>query len=170
MSKVARVLLVAGLAVLVAGTACRPRQAKQGEDFGTAFGEEEMMLPMEPPSLEEFEEPADTSVYEDIHFDLDRSYIRPDAVPVLRRIAADMKSNRRQSLLIEGHCDERGSNEYNQALGERRALKTRDFLINLGVDPERIITISYGEEEPLDPRHTNEAWDKNRRAHFKIKP
>ena len=82
--------------------------------------------------------------------------------------AGDLQSNPRRYLLIEGHCDERGDNEYNLALGERRALQTREYLINLGVSADRMITISYGEEEPLDPRHTEEAWAQNRRAHFKI--
>ena len=69
---------------------------------------------------------------------------------------------------IEGHCDERGTDEYNLALGERRANSTRKYLISLGIEASRISTISYGEERPLDSENSEEAWTKNRRAHFVI--
>jgi peptidoglycan-associated lipoprotein len=71
-------------------------------------------------------------------------------------------------IQIEGHCDERGSNEYNLALGERRATSAKLYLIKLGVPENRLSTISYGEERPLDPGHNEEAWAKNRRCHFVI--
>jgi peptidoglycan-associated lipoprotein len=71
-------------------------------------------------------------------------------------------------IQIEGHCDERGSNEYNLALGERRAVSAKLYLIRLGVKGDRLSTISYGEEMPADPGHTEEAWAKNRRCHFVI--
>lgn len=70
------------------------------------------------------------------------------------------------NLVIEGHCDERGTNEYNMALGDRRARSARDFLVNLGVDASRISTVSYGEEKPASLGKTEEAWAKNRRAQF----
>jgi peptidoglycan-associated lipoprotein len=69
---------------------------------------------------------------------------------------------------VEGHCDERGTEAYNMALGERRAEAAKDYIVNLGIAPNRIGTISYGEERPVDPRHNEEAWAKNRRAHFVI--
>jgi peptidoglycan-associated lipoprotein len=72
------------------------------------------------------------------------------------------------AIRIEGHCDERGTNEYNIALGERRANSARKYLINAGVEAHRIFTISYGEEKPLDPGHNETAWAKNRRDHFLI--
>jgi len=68
--------------------------------------------------------------------------------------------------VVEGHCDERGTQEYNMALGERRALAVRDYLINLGVPGQNLLTISYGEERPVDPGHNEAAWAKNRRAEF----
>lgn len=71
-------------------------------------------------------------------------------------------------VLIEGHCDERGTREYNLVLGEQRALSTRRFLVGLGVSPKRLYTVSYGEDMPADPRSNEEAWAKNRRAEFKI--
>ena len=69
-------------------------------------------------------------------------------------------------VIIEGHCDERGTNEYNLALGERRANSAKDYIVNLGVDPARLKTVSYGEEKPLAEGHNEEAWAQNRRAHF----
>jgi peptidoglycan-associated lipoprotein len=72
------------------------------------------------------------------------------------------------AITIEGHCDERGTAEYNLALGERRAVAVRTYLVSLGISPERLRTVSYGKEFPFDPAHTEEAWAKNRRAHFVI--
>ncbi len=73
-------------------------------------------------------------------------------------------------VVIEGHCDERGTAEYNMALGQRRAQETKKYLVNLGIKESRIKTISYGEERPLDPGHNEDAWAKNRRAHFVVTP
>ncbi|MCX7635802.1 MAG: peptidoglycan-associated lipoprotein Pal [Syntrophales bacterium] len=104
----------------------------------------------------------------DIHFDFDQSTLRPDARAILKEHAAWLLKNPGVSVLIEGHCDERGTNEYNLALGDRRANETMKYLVELGVAKERIKTISYGEERPLDPGHNEAAWAKNRRAHFVI--
>ena len=71
-------------------------------------------------------------------------------------------------ITIEGHCDERGTAEYNLALGERRAVAARTYLVSLGIAADRIRTVSYGKEFPFDPAHTEEAWAKNRRAHFVV--
>ncbi len=79
-----------------------------------------------------------------------------------------MNRNPTRLLLVEGHCDERGTNEYNLALGERRALSVRRYLVALGIGSDRLHTLSYGEEKPLDPGHTEESWAKNRRAEFKV--
>ncbi len=109
------------------------------------------------------------STFEDIHFDFDQSFIREDAKPILAEIADAMKGNRPASLLIEGHCDERGTAEYNLALGERRAEATKKYLVSLGVRAAALSTVSFGEEKPVDPGHTEDAWAKNRRAHFVAK-
>ncbi|MDH3238308.1 MAG: peptidoglycan-associated lipoprotein Pal [Deltaproteobacteria bacterium] len=106
---------------------------------------------------------------ENIHFDFDQSFIRGDAKPILGNVAAYMKKNPGANLQIEGHCDERGTSEYNIALGQRRADSTRKYLSNLGIDGKRISTISYGEEKPADPGHNEAAWAKNRRAVFVIR-
>ncbi len=104
----------------------------------------------------------------DIHFDFDSYTIKPEDIPYLESLAEWLNKHPGYSLVIEGHCDERGSELYNLALGQRRADAVKDFLVNLGVDPKRIKTISYGEEMPIDPRHNEEAWAKNRRCHFII--
>lgn len=104
----------------------------------------------------------------DVHFDFDKYDIRPADAEILKENAAFLKKNPAVKIQIEGHCDERGTVEYNLALGERRANSTKKYLTNLGISLDEISTISYGEERPLDPGHTEEAWAKNRRAHFVI--
>jgi peptidoglycan-associated lipoprotein len=103
-----------------------------------------------------------------IYFDFDKSELKPEARAVLRKKADWLLKHPEYSVRIEGHCDERGTNEYNLALGQRRADSAKKFLVALGVDESRISTISYGEERPADPRHNEEAWAKNRRDEFKL--
>jgi peptidoglycan-associated lipoprotein len=103
---------------------------------------------------------------EDIYFDFDSSVVKPAAQEVLQRKADWLRSYPEASVIIEGHCDERGTNAYNLALGDRRAEAAKAFMMNLGIDSVRISTISYGEERPVDARSMEEAWAKNRRAHF----
>jgi peptidoglycan-associated lipoprotein len=110
---------------------------------------------------------ADDSVH-DINFDFDSSIILPDAREILKVNADFFLKNRISSIVIEGHCDERGTAEYNMALGQRRAEETNKYLANLGIKESIIKTISYGEERPLDPGNNEEAWAKNRRAHFVV--
>jgi peptidoglycan-associated lipoprotein len=104
----------------------------------------------------------------DIYFDFDKFNLTPDARKILAEKASFLNANPEIKLKVEGHCDERGTREYNLALGERRAKSAQDYLIFLGINPNRISTISYGEERPLDPAHNEEAWAKNRRAHFDV--
>jgi peptidoglycan-associated lipoprotein len=106
----------------------------------------------------------------DINFDFDSSSIRPDARAILKVNAAYLLKFRVSSIVIEGHCDERGTDEYNMALGQRRAQETKNYLVNLGANESIIKTISYGKERPLDPVSNEEAWAKNRRAHFVVTP
>jgi peptidoglycan-associated lipoprotein len=109
-------------------------------------------------------------IVHDINFDFDSSIIRPDAREILKVNADFFLKNRISSIVIEGHCDERGTAEYNMALGQKRAQETKTYLINLGVNESIMQTISYGEERPLDPGNNEEAWAKNRRAHFVVTP
>lgn len=105
----------------------------------------------------------------DINFDYDKYTLKPEAREILRQHAQWLLKQTDYTLIIEGHCDERGSHEYNLALGERRALEAMKYLVALGVAENNIQTISYGKELPLDPRSNEEAWAKNRRAHFIVK-
>jgi len=106
----------------------------------------------------------------DAYFDYDKSDIRPDAQAVLRSDATALKSIFNDlpdaRVLVEGHCDERGTNEYNLALGDRRATAARDFLVNLGVPSSKLSTVSYGEERPQCTEENESCWQRNRRAHF----
>jgi peptidoglycan-associated lipoprotein len=100
-----------------------------------------------------------------VYFDFDKSNIKPGEVGKLEEVARRMKSEfQGKALRIEGHCDERGTEEYNRALGDRRALSVREKLAAIGLDPEMLPTITFGEEKPADAGHTDAAWSKNRRA------
>jgi len=103
-----------------------------------------------------------------IFFDFDKYDIRSADAEILKGNSALLKKFPNVKIQIEGHCDERGTNEYNLALGERRANSTKKYLTSLGIAADRVSTISYGEEKPFDPAHNEEAWAKNRRAHFLI--
>jgi len=105
---------------------------------------------------------------ERVYFDFDKSVLKLEAQALLKKKAEWLKANPNAKLLIEGNCDERGTAEYNLALGERRAESAKKFLADLGIDAKRISTISYGEERPMDPRHTEQAWAKNRNDGFVI--
>jgi peptidoglycan-associated lipoprotein len=105
---------------------------------------------------------------EDIHFDFDKYNIRSDARMILRRNYEVLEGAPGAEVFVEGHCDERGTVEYNLALGQRRANAARDYLITLGLGAAQVSTVSYGEERPLDPGQNEEAWAKNRRCHFVI--
>lgn len=101
-----------------------------------------------------------------IFFDYNSYSLRPDALETLQANASMIKNVPGVVIQIEGHCDERGTQEYNLALGERRALATREHLINLGISGDRLITISYGEEDPVAMGHDESAWSQNRRSQF----
>lgn len=105
---------------------------------------------------------------EPIYFDHDQFTIRPDQLDILNRNLTCFMVHP-FTVVIEGHCDERGSTEYNMALGQKRAEAVKRYLIDHGLPAERIVTISFGKEQPADPRQCEEAWAKNRRAHFKIR-
>ena len=106
---------------------------------------------------------------EDIHFEFDQSIILDTDKQNLNKKAQWLKDFPAAKVLIEGHCDERGSAAYNLALGQKRAEAAMNYLIALGISANRLSTISYGNEKPLDPEHNEAAWAKNRRAHFVLK-
>jgi peptidoglycan-associated lipoprotein len=108
------------------------------------------------------------TISEDIYFEYDRYDLTPEAQAVLKKKGTWLRANPGVAVYIEGHCDERGTNEYNLALGDRRAEGAKTFLVDLGVAASRLTTISYGEERPKDTGNDEAAWAKNRRAHFVI--
>lgn len=105
---------------------------------------------------------------EDIHFDYDKADIKERDRETLKSLAEWLLNNKGSKIQIEGHCDERGSNEYNLALGDRRAHSAKQYLLTLGVSESRISAISYGEEKPLCSESSEDCWGKNRRGHFAI--
>lgn len=129
---------------------------------------EQQLAKIETKEVETSKYTEEKGMFEDIHFDFDKYDIRPDAKPILQSVSDWLIKNKSSRLLIEGHCDERGTNEYNLALGDRRAKAARDYLVAVGVVSSRIDIISYGEEKPLCTEKTEECWQKNRRAHFVV--
>ena len=122
-----------------------------------------------PTDVEELNRVATQRGYlQDAFYNYDESTLSPDAQSALTSSANWLKKNPQYNLLIEGHCDERGTEQYNLALGDRRANSAKEYIVALGVDAGRIRTVSYGEERPFDPAHDEAAWAKNRRAHLVI--
>ena len=105
---------------------------------------------------------------EDIYFEFDSIRLTPEAQEILAKKANWLRENPNAKVTIEGHCDNRGTNEYNLALGEGRAQSAKAFLTDLGIDSSKLNTISYGEERPIDSDQTENAWARNRRGHFVI--
>jgi len=122
-----------------------------------------------PTDIEELNRVAGQRGYlQDAFYNYDESTLSPDAQAALTASANWLKKNTQYNLLIEGHCDERGTEQYNLALGDRRANSAKEYIAALGVDASRLRTVSYGEERPFDPGHDEAAWAKNRRAHLVI--
>jgi peptidoglycan-associated lipoprotein len=114
------------------------------------------------------QEARDMFQNDDIHFEFDSSTLTPEAQLKLKKKSEWLQNNPEATATIEGNCDERGTSEYNLALGDRRATSAKNFLVDLGISASRLTTISYGEERPIDPGHNEAAWAKNRRCHFVI--
>ncbi len=173
-SRLGAVALVALLVVVMAGTGCKRGNKQEidteftpdadagrsGNQFEETTGSGLPTIDMENAMFES----ADG--VQTVYFDYDSYALRPDALETLRQNAEKLKEIPGVVVQIEGHCDERGTQEYNLALGERRALAVREHLIRLGVSGDRMVTISYGEEDPADPGHTEAAWAMNRRSEF----
>jgi peptidoglycan-associated lipoprotein len=129
-------------------------------------------VPVEPTAAgidsRDLDEINKNSPFQPLFFGYDESEISAEGQQVLNGNAEIMKKNSTWVITIEGHADERGTAEYNLALGERRALAARNYLVSLGIPAERLRTVSYGKEFPFDPGHTEDAWKMNRRAHFVV--
>ena len=109
---------------------------------------------------------GDTFRAQIVYFDFDKSNVKPSEVSKIESVAARMREFPGKALRVEGHCDERGTEEYNRALGEKRALSIREFLVKSGFPPDLIDTRTYGEDKPGDAGHDEAAWSKNRRGEF----
>ena len=145
--------------------AARPADARQAESrpLGAGAGGA-------PPARAPLEGFVETSDLRPVHFDFDKYDIRPDAAKTLRDNAARMKARAEEVVLVEGHADERGTFEYNLALGDRRAAAVKSFLVRQGVRAARITLISYGEAQPACTAQAEDCWSRNRRAQFRVKP
>jgi peptidoglycan-associated lipoprotein len=146
-------------------------QQQPGTEEGQAISEEELAAQQRQAAeaMQRGKEAAQQKfVNEDVFFDFDDASLTQQARSVLKQKVQWLREIPGVSVMIEGHCDERGTVEYNIALGERRAQSIKTYLANAGIDPSRLQTISYGEERPIDPGHNEEAWAKNRRGHFRI--
>lgn len=140
----------------------QPRPAAPAPAPGTGSGA--APAPFGQGSAQDFQ----TFQNQDINFDFDKYDLRPDARTILDRKVAFLNQNGSVRVQIEGHCDERGTSEYNLVLGERRANASKQYVTTAGINTARLSTISYGKERPLDPGHDEAAWARNRRAHFVI--
>ncbi len=187
MKKLSRYLLVALLAVSVgfgaAGCAKKPVASDAGAGAATSAGEGGAGMAPAAESLDSsrsgafadagkdggpFSEGRTSAPLLPVYFDFDKSDIRADQVSRIEKNAEYLQRTTGVSIVIEGNCDERGTNEYNMALGERRALAAKKYLVNLGVDANRLTTISFGEEKPLLFGHDEMSWAQNRRDDFVI--
>lgn len=138
----------------------------EGPETGAIDEEELARRQAEEARRREMQASREAFLNEHIYFPYDSSELSPRAQAKLRNKADWLRKNPGLTAIIEGHCDERGTTEYNLALGDRRAESVKIFLTNLGISPTRLLTISYGEERPIDPGHSEAAWAKNRRAQF----
>ena len=182
-------LLVLGLIVAVSAVGCKkgqPRTTPIPErgattvkgpetappiDTGIRTQPGEITTPVNPnaplgPGHEGWNKDREKFKSETVYFEYDKSAVRPKEASKVQVVGDYLKANPKQALLIEGHCDERGTEEYNRALGERRALAIREVLIGLGIASDRIDTVSFGKDQPVDPGHNDEAHAKNRRGMF----
>src|SRR6185369_12481873 len=170
MPRIATLALAALLFGMLAGLGCSSRkQVTTADTTPPPPPPTETNTPPPPPSEPPSETTAETNTatgLEDAFFDYDAADIRNDAKDALTNNGKYLSSHGSSNIVIEGHCDERGSVEYNLALGERRARAAKDFLVSYGVPATRLTTISYGKERPFDAGHDESAWAKNRRAHF----
>ena len=164
-----------GVAVLVATAGCAQQAVKSDEAVSSAPGARSGG--MSPGSMTEAERQRRRAAFRSgmadfenalVYFDFDKSAVRPDMRPVLDAKARFLLDHPTVKIQVEGHCDERGTVQYNVALGHRRSQSAKDYLVSLGVDASRIDTVSYGKERPVDPRHNELAWSKNRRGKFNV--
>lgn len=152
-----KLVFLTATALLASACTCRPRRGLDAGAPGTGGG-------ANIPETNTAEGPL-----KPVYFSFDSYALSSTAKEVLRQNSEWLKANPATAFQVEGHCDERGTNEYNQVLGANRARAAADYLRSLGIGNDRMSTLSFGEDMPVDPGHTEEAWAKNRRAQFRPK-
>lgn len=170
-----KTLLVVLLSIVLAfSLSCSKKQMVKEEGVEQIQPPAETEITEEIPAVEEepvAEKPVAKPampVCDDVFFDFDKYNLKEESKATLENDASELKKFSDLALTIEGHCDERGTEDYNMALGEKRAKAVKDYLVSLGIPASWMTVISYGETRPFDPGHDEEAWAKNRRAHFVI--
>ncbi|PLY01474.1 MAG: peptidoglycan-associated lipoprotein [Desulfuromonas sp.] len=164
-----RMILLIAVLAMVTAIGCAKQPVSDDGSGSTAAGSTSSSGQDGTFSSQDVSESSDANVpasLQRIHFDFDSYVLTGSAKAALEDNAAHLKANPNKRVQIEGHCDERGSDEYNLVLGEKRARATKAYLVTLGIDSRRLSVISFGEERPLDPSSTERAWAKNRRAEF----
>ncbi len=163
------IMLIAAAAFIV--SSCGKKEEPAATPADEAVQAQQETAPAEQPSeveAEAAEEPAPEIVLDRVYFEFDKATLTPEAKRTIEKNAEILKAHPEVTVVIEGHCDERGSTEYNLALGERRAESIKNYLVQLGISPDRLSTLSYGEERPLVEGHNEAAWAKNRRGEFVV--
>lgn len=162
----ARGLVAATLVALLAGCASEPRRGPVAETPASRPGPATSApLPVERPTYRgPWEDPSNPLYQRTIYFDYDSTEIKPEYIALMRNHAAYLGTKPSTRVTLEGHTDERGTREYNLALGDQRAESVRRFMVAEGVIPDQVATLSYGEERPADPGRLESAWQRNRRV------
>ncbi len=164
MNRRAMMMGVAAVFFVASGCAKHPDMSSVSA-LGAGYADQAVTMP-DRPNVAEYKPMAELA---DVQFDFDKYEIRPDAARVLDKSAKWLKAHTTSLILIEGHCDMRGTSEYNMVLGERRAKATMSYLMSRGVEARRMAVVSYGEDKPVCSQSTEACWAKNRRAHFLAK-
>jgi len=165
-----RVLMLSGVGLLAFSlTSCHKSQVKPPEEMQPEQPAQKPPPPAEEPSLRVGPEYKEVPELQPVYFDLDQATLRADARDVLKKNYDALTSHSDWEALVEGHCDERGTTEYNLGLGQRRAASVRQYYMTLGLPGTRVATISYGKENPICTEHTEDCWAKNRRAMTKVR-
>jgi peptidoglycan-associated lipoprotein len=148
-----------------------PPATAMPEDQPINTGPDIQSIGRDNPTGEDFsvnDQSGENGPLEDVHFDYDQAVLSDQARAILEKHALWLQNHRQAKVTVEGHCDERGTVDYNLALGDKRARAASEYLVSLGVAGDRLRTVSYGKEKPLDPASTDQAWSRNRRAHFVV--
>ena len=164
-----RIVILSMLVLMLslAGFGCAKKAGGPGDGSGTSWEDQERARLEQERALREKMGQAANELAQMVHFAFNSSNLTAESRQVLTRKAEIMRQYSGINLVVEGNCDERGTAEYNLALGERRAQAAATYLVNLGIPSSRISTVSYGKERPLDPGHGESAWAKNRRDEFR---